>query len=148
PAINVADRDYFKELKSDTGPEPYRMAQLQSRFSGKWTTAVVYRISGPNDEFLGVVARGLYSDTLESFFASVSLRQDSGISMYLHGAMLARFPHAEGLIGTKLSTAPFFARMLARQDHYTTTITSPVDGRQRLIALRNLDHFPISVAAT
>lgn len=75
PAINVADRNYFKELKSDTGPQPYRMEQLQSRFSGKWTTAVIYRISGPNHEFLGVVARGLYSDTLESFFASVSLRE-------------------------------------------------------------------------
>ena len=148
PAINVADRNYFKELKSDTSPQAYRMEQLQSRFSGKWTTAVIYRISGPNHEFLGVVARGLYSDTLESFFASVSLRKDSAISMYLRGAMLARFPHAEGLMGTKLSTAPFFMRVLARQDHYTTTITSPVDGRQRLIASRRLEHFPISVAAT
>jgi diguanylate cyclase (GGDEF)-like protein len=148
PTINVADRDYFKELKSDTGPQPYRMEQLQSRFSGKWTTAVIYRISGPHHEFLGVVARGLYSDTLESFFASVSLRKDSAISMYLRGAMLARFPHAEGLIGTKLSTASSFARVLARQDHYTTTITSPVDGKRRLIASRQLEHFPISVAAT
>ncbi|HUN96671.1 MAG TPA: EAL domain-containing protein [Bradyrhizobium sp.] len=148
PAINIADREYFKELKSDTGPQPYRMEQLQSRFSGKWTTAVVYRISGPDGEFLGVVVRGLYSDTVESFFSSVSLREDSALSMYLHGAMLARFPHAERLTGTRLSTAPFFARVLAQQDHYTTTITSPVDGKQRLIASQRLEHFPISVSAT
>lgn len=148
PAINVADRKYFKELKSDTSSQPYRMEQLQSRFSGKWTTAVAYRISGPDDEFLGVVVRGLYSDTLESFFSSVSLAEDSAISMYLQSAMLARFPHAEALMGTKLSTAPLFARMLAKQDHYSTTITSPVDGKRRLIASRKLEHFPISVSAT
>jgi diguanylate cyclase (GGDEF)-like protein len=148
PSINIADRDYFKELKSDTGPEPYRMEQLQSRFSGKWTTAVVYRISGPNDEFLGVVIRGLYSEVLEDFFSSVSPTEDSAISMYLHGALLARFPHAEGLMGTKLNMARLFARILAEQGRFTTTITSPIDGKERLIAARRLEHFPLSVAAT
>jgi diguanylate cyclase (GGDEF)-like protein len=148
PAINIADRDYFKELKSDAGFQPYRMEQLESRYSGKWTTAVAYRISGPHDEFLGVVVRGLYSDSLESFFSSVSLTEDSAISMYLHGALLARFPHAEALMGTKLSTAPLFSAMLAKQDHFATTITSPVDGKERLIAVRNLAHFPVSVSAT
>src|ERR1700748_2230516 len=104
PSINIADRDYFQQWKSDTSPHPYRMEQLQSRFSGKWTTAVVYQISGPNGEFLGLVFRGLYSNVLEDFFSSVSPTEDSAISMYLNGALLARFPHAEGLMGTKLST--------------------------------------------
>ncbi|HVX79452.1 MAG TPA: EAL domain-containing protein [Bradyrhizobium sp.] len=148
PAVNISDREYFKELKTDTGRLPYRMEQVRSRYSGKWTTAVAYRISGPHDEFLGVVVRGLYAGALESFFSSVSLADDSAISMYLHGAMLARVPHVDALIGTRLSTAPVFSRMLAKQDNYVTTITSPVDGRQRLIASRRLEHFPISVSAT
>ena len=78
-----------------------------------------------------MVVRGLYSEVLEDFFSSVSPTEDSAISMYLHGALLARFPHAEGLMGTKLNTAPLFARMLAGQDHFTSTITSPIDGNER-----------------
>ncbi|WP_213771950.1 EAL domain-containing protein [Bradyrhizobium sp. dw_78] len=149
PAVSIADRDYFKLLKADGNSSPYRMDQTRSRLTGISTTIVAYRVSGPHQEFLGVIVRGLDSARLESFFSSISLPDDSAISMFVHGGtMIARFPHVESLIGTRLSTGPFFAKILSERDHYTSTLISPVDGKERLIAARMLQQFPVSISAT
>jgi diguanylate cyclase (GGDEF)-like protein/PAS domain S-box-containing protein len=64
------------------------------------------------------------------------------------GTMLARYPHVEELIGQKLRTASLFRTIMSGTDHNTSRITSPVDGQERLVSVRKLNRFPISVVAT
>jgi diguanylate cyclase (GGDEF)-like protein len=147
PVINVADRGYFQELKSDRSPA-VATAPVRSRFTGRWTTVIARKVVGPKGQFLGVVSRGISPANFERFFESVALGEGAAISM-LHrdGTMLARYPHVEPLIGQNFSAAPI-QQLLTRANHGTLQQRSPVDGEQRLASARALTDFPLSVIAT
>jgi len=62
------------------------------------------KITGPNDEFLGVVTRDIATSDFENFFAPVVLGDDAVISMFHRdGTMMARYPHIEKMIGENFS---------------------------------------------
>jgi PAS domain-containing protein len=64
------------------------------------------------------------------------------------GNMLARYPHVDAPMGKKLSTAPLYLKILSERDHDTSRIISPIDGQERLVSVRGLGRFPLSVVAT
>jgi hypothetical protein len=149
PAINIADRAYFEVLKSGSASTPYQIQLVRSRFTGGLVTIVARKMTGPSGEFLGVATRGLAPAKFEDFFSSVTLGKEAAISMFdQDGTMLARYPHVEELIGQKLRTASLFRTIMSGTDHNTSRITSPVDGQERLVSVRKLNRFPISVVAT
>jgi diguanylate cyclase (GGDEF)-like protein len=149
PAINIADRAYFEALKSGSASTSYQVELVRSRFTGGLVTIVARKMTGPGGEFLGVATRGLAPAKFEDFFSSVTLGTEAAISMFdQNGTMLARYPHVEELIGQKLATAALFREIMYGTDHNTSRITSPVDGQERLVSVRKLSRFPISVVAT
>jgi diguanylate cyclase (GGDEF)-like protein/PAS domain S-box-containing protein len=148
PAVNIADRDYFKGLKSSS-PERQQIELVRSRFSGGLRTVVARKVTGPNGEFLGVVTRAIAPTKFESFFSSVALGKDAAISMFHRdGTMLARHPYADSMIGQKFKTAPLIAKVLADGGQQTLRVHSPVDQQERLGSAAELSHFPIVVVAT
>ena len=48
PAINIADRDYFKQFKADPQSPDAVIAPVRSRFVGGWTTVVARKITAPD----------------------------------------------------------------------------------------------------
>jgi diguanylate cyclase (GGDEF)-like protein/PAS domain S-box-containing protein len=149
PAVNIADRAYFQALKSGSTPTPYQVELVRSRFSGELLTVIARKFTGPNGEFLGVATRALIPAKFEEFFSSIALGADAAVSMFdQDGTMLARYPHVEELVGRKLKTASLFRTIMADTDHKTLRMTSPVDGQERLMSVRKLSRFPISVTAT
>jgi diguanylate cyclase (GGDEF)-like protein len=148
PALNIADRSYFKEFAADDRSPVVQLAPVYSRVAGGWTTVIARKVVGPNGRFLGVVSRDISAANLERFFESLLLVKGSAISL-LHrdGTMLARYPHAEDMIGRNFRTAAV-QQMLAKADHGTTRVISPVDGEDRLASARMLSEFPLSIIAT
>ena len=147
-AVNIADHSYFKEFAADDRSPRLRLAPVNSRHTGGWTTVIARKVVGPNGQFLGVVSRDISPANLESFFESVALGPGSAISMvHRDGTMLARYPHIEAMIGRNFRTGPV-QKMLARADYGTTRLISPVDGEHRLLAARALSEFPLSILAT
>ncbi|THD55671.1 MAG: EAL domain-containing protein [Bradyrhizobium sp.] len=148
PAVNIADRAYFKALKSSSEATQPQIELVRSRFSGGWRTLITRKVSGPSGEFLGVVSRAVAPAKFEEFFSSVALGKDATISMFHHdGARLARYPHVEETIGKNFRTVPAAAALLDL-DHGTRRLISPVDGQDRLAAVQSLSRFPLSVIAT
>ncbi len=148
PAINIADRDYFKEFKFNPASPDIAVKLVHSRFSDSWTTIIVRKITGSDGTFLGMVARGMTPASFETFFESLSLGEGSAISMmHRDGTMLARYPHVEEMIGQNLSTSPVLS-LLRGTDHATIRQQSPVDGEARLASTRSLSQFPLSIVAT
>ncbi|MDB5579403.1 MAG: Diguanylate cyclase/phosphodiesterase [Bradyrhizobium sp.] len=148
PAVNVADRNYFRTFAADDRSPLVQLESVRSPFTGAWTTIVARKVVGPNGQFLGLVSRDISPANLERFFESVALGQGSTISM-LHrdGTLLARYPHVEAMIGRSLKTAPI-RQSLAKSDRATMRLISPVDGEDRLASGRALSEFPLSVIAT
>jgi diguanylate cyclase (GGDEF)-like protein/PAS domain S-box-containing protein len=148
PAVNIADRSYFKNFAADDRSPLVLLAPAYSRITGGWTTVVARKVVGPNGQFLGVVSRGMSPANLESFFESVALEKGSAISLsHRDGTLLARYPHVEQMIGRNFRTTSVH-QVLSKADHGTTRLISPVDGEDRLAAVRALSEFPLSILAT
>jgi diguanylate cyclase (GGDEF)-like protein/PAS domain S-box-containing protein len=149
PAANIRDRVYFKRFTSDPQSPPILTEAVLSVFTGRWTTVIAHRLTGPGGVFLGVMARRIDPANYEKFFASVVLGPSASISMFHgDGTMLARYPHVEALIGTKFRTAPLMGRVLEQGGMQTLRVTSPIDHVERLGAAAMLSRFPIIVVAT
>jgi len=147
PAVNIADRAYFRALKSD--PEQQQIELVRSRFSGGVRTVVARKVLGPNGEFLGVISRAIAPAKFEDYFSSVTLGKDAAISMFHRdGTLLARHPHVDPMIGRKFTAAPLLTKVLTEGGQQTERVQSPVDHLDRLGSAAELGHFPIVVVAT
>jgi diguanylate cyclase (GGDEF)-like protein len=148
PLVNIADRHYFQVLKSSSS-QLLAVELLRSRVTGKIAILIARKMVGADGTFLGLITRGFDPAKFEEAFASAALGQGAAISLFDQDSnMLARFPHVEGPMGKKLSTAPIFAKKLSETDHDTSRIISPIDGRERVVSARKLQRFPLCVTAT
>jgi diguanylate cyclase (GGDEF)-like protein/PAS domain S-box-containing protein len=150
PDLDIAERDYFKSLKSDPRSKIMMTEQERSNFTGNVTTMmIVRRLSGPNGIFLGVMARRIDPLNFENFFASVLLGEGAAISMFHRdGTLLARYPRADSMIGQKLARAPLLDMVRADGGLQTLRFESSVDWQDRLGSAASLNHFPIIIVAT
>jgi diguanylate cyclase (GGDEF)-like protein len=146
--VRISDRAYFKKLKSNPALQE-EVEVVSSRFSAAKAIVFARKISGPRGEFFGVVSRAIGPDLLEAFFASASLGPEAAISMHHRdGQLLARYPRVEALIGKNFREGPAEQQSVFERSSFITRLTSPVDGRERLIASRMLITKPIVLVAT
>jgi diguanylate cyclase (GGDEF)-like protein len=149
PDVDLSDRDYFKTLKIDPSPGREVLQPVFSRITGGWKTLFARRLTGPNGDFLGVVARGVEPAQFERFFSTVTLARGATIAMHtLQGTLLARYPHVEKMLGRNFRSGPPRQQMVFELDHTTTRLYSPIDGKERLISAQRLRDFPLVVIAT
>jgi diguanylate cyclase (GGDEF)-like protein/PAS domain S-box-containing protein len=149
PNVRIADRNFFEAFKSGSQFERFRIELVRGRFGNDWATVVACKVTGPNGEFLGVVNRAITPATFEMFFGSVTLAPGASISMHHRdGTMLARFPHADNMIGRNFRTGTEEQRKIFDLNQHTTRLISPFDGQSRLVASRALNEFPIVIVAT
>src|SRR5258708_729055 len=143
PAVNIADRGYFKAFQSSPQSTTVFAEPVRSHFTGGWTTVIAHRLSGPNGIFLGVMARRIDPANFEKFFASVVLGEGSAISMFHRdGTMLARYPHADSMIGQKFKTAPLLQRILTHGGRQTLRGHSTFDIQDRLGSASQVNRCP------
>ncbi|MBR1207052.1 MULTISPECIES: EAL domain-containing protein [unclassified Bradyrhizobium] len=149
PQANIGDRSYFQIFKSSPYSPDMQVVPVVSRVNGRWTTVIVRKVTGPHGEFLGVVGRGIEPATFEKFFSTVALGEGAAISMHHRdGTLLARYPHVEDMIGKNFRSGPVGQQKVFELPQSTSRLTSPVDGKDRLVSSRALTKFPIVVVAT
>jgi diguanylate cyclase (GGDEF)-like protein len=149
PLINIDDRAYFKALKADPQLRTILSEPLLNRLTATWTTILARKLIGPNGDFLGVVLGSIELAQFEEFFTTVALGEGAAITMSNRdGTLLARYPRVEEMIGRNFKAGPLFQGVLSTADHGTMRLLSPLDGQDRLVAVRSLSHFPMVVTAT
>jgi diguanylate cyclase (GGDEF)-like protein len=148
PALNIADRDYFKSLAehSSIGSE---ISSVTSRFSGEKAIVFAQRISATHGAFLGVVTRAVRPDNIGSFFASAGLGEGAAVAMHHRsGNLLARFPAVDELLGKNFKNGSQDQRAVFERYDFVTRLKSPVDGKDRILASRALSAEPLVIVAT
>ena len=121
PAANLADREYFKALKSDPALTTIVSEPLRGRLTGAWTIVLARKLTGPTGEFLGLVLGAIELAYFERFFASLSLGADAAIAMFNRdGTLLARYPRVDSMIGRNYKSGPLFQNLLLKELHGTT----------------------------
>jgi diguanylate cyclase (GGDEF)-like protein len=149
PPVNVADRPYFKTFKSDPQAPSMLIEPVYSRITGVWTTVIARKVTGANGEFIGAIGRGIESANFEKFFATAALGPDSAIAIHHRdGTLLARHPHIPEIIGKNFKRGPAIQQRVFEQPATTTRLTSPLDGKDRLISSRALTGFPMVIVAS
>jgi diguanylate cyclase (GGDEF)-like protein/PAS domain S-box-containing protein len=149
PALSISDRAYFKTFKSDPASESVLAEAVISHLNGKLNSVIAHRLNGESGVFLGVMTRRIDPANYEKFFASVAIGMGAAISMFhTDGTLLARYPHADQMIGQKFATAPLLQRVLSQGGQQTLRVQSPVDQMDRLGSAARLNRFPIVVIAT
>ncbi|WP_257165034.1 EAL domain-containing protein [Bradyrhizobium sp. SRS-191] len=149
PPVSIADRSFFKRLKSDPTAPQLLIEPVVGRVSGTYVAVFALKVASPSGEFLGVISRSLEPINIERFFASVALGPEAAISMmHRDGTLLARHPHHEGMLSQNYRAAPIFRQILAGDGNTTGIFSSPVDGEQRVGASHRLTSYPLIVTAT
>jgi diguanylate cyclase (GGDEF)-like protein len=139
PAVDVADRHYFRAFKTDPQSPDVLVEPVHSRITGAWTTLVVRKLTGLNGEFLGIVGRGFEPANFEKFFASIALGAGASISMiHRDGTLLARYPHDDSLIWRNFRNGPMFRRAIGQTAPAAGIYVNPADGEERLGAAYGL----------
>jgi diguanylate cyclase (GGDEF)-like protein len=149
PNISVADRPYFKRFRNEPNSPDVLVEAVHGRVTGIWSTVIARKLKGPNGEFLGVIARGIELIHFEDFLASVSLGPGAAIAVHHRdGTLLARYPHADALLGQNFRKMPGVAQDVFERNQYVTRAISPIDGQERLVASRALSDLPIVIVAS
>jgi diguanylate cyclase (GGDEF)-like protein/PAS domain S-box-containing protein len=147
PPLNLSDRNYFQAFKAGSNKSPELIELVDSRLSKGLTVVVARRISGPDNQFLGMITRSISPDSFEAFFSSVALPNGAIALLHQDGTLLARYPHVESAIGQNLANSPLFSAS-ASDGRPAMPLVSPVDGQERLAAVGLLTRFPLAVVAT
>jgi diguanylate cyclase (GGDEF)-like protein len=149
PKVSIADRPYFKAFKNDPNSPDVLFQAVQARTAGVWAIIIARKLKGPSGEFLGALVRPVEAAQFENFLASISLSAGSAIAVHLRdGTLIARYPHAEAMLGLNFKTAPGVDPNIFDRNQYTSRVVSPVDGEERLVSSHALSDVPIVIAVT
>jgi diguanylate cyclase (GGDEF)-like protein/PAS domain S-box-containing protein len=141
PDISVADREFFLALKSDPQLASFVSLPGHNRTNGAWTLFLARSVMAANGEFLGLVLGAVELSYFDNLFSSILLGPGSSIALYRSdGILLTRFPQAESFIG-KIFASPL--NTLGSGDSATTRFIGQIGGKDRLLAVRRLAHFPM-----
>lgn len=147
PATNFADRDYFvAQRDGDAG------LYLGRSYMGKISEAPIFnfsiRRSRPDGSFDGVIGSSAFVDYFQRFYSTVGAEGDNSSVVLVHddGDILARYPPVPP--GERFITARKFVNSMRDRSQDVMYGTSPIDGRDRLLGITRLRHFPAYVIYT
>ncbi|GGX07898.1 hypothetical protein GCM10007242_11920 [Pigmentiphaga litoralis] len=153
PPVNVADRDYYKTLMADPDMESYLSAPVENRGTGSWTIYLARKFAARDGEALGLILGAMRLDYFARFYSTINVGKGGAIGLFRSdGTLLVRHPPVPGTVGTSTgptTTGEAFARSAAQPGAASAAaLLSPIDGQQRLIAIRALERYPVTVAVS
>jgi len=142
PDVNVADRDYFKALQANPALRVFVSVPVQNRGSGTWTLYLARRLSGPDDEFVGLALGAMTLTYFEEYYRDIVDSPGMAVSLLRRdGKLLARFPPSDKIGAVALA---------GQQDQvayeYTADVRrerSPVDDKIRIRAVQAASSYPL-----
>jgi diguanylate cyclase (GGDEF)-like protein len=142
---DVADRDYFLHFKNTGDSGIYISSLMRNRLSGHRMIFFSKRISGPDDEFLGLVLIGLRLSYFEAVYKSITpLRDQSFVLLHSDGTVLVRYPGGTDRDDETMPAQSDWYRLVASGGG---NYRSPgyFDGDARYVSVRPLQDYPLVV---
>lgn len=148
PGANNADRSYFQFHRLNPDRSAHFTASLKSRVDNTEVMVISRRIDGPDGTFAGVAAVAFSAKAFADYYRTFEVGQDGAITL-LHGngQIISRMPYNEQVVGTDVSTSPFF-KQAGGQRPDSFRFTSPVDSIERLGGYSASERYPIMVMAS
>ncbi|WP_426135788.1 sensor domain-containing diguanylate cyclase [Pseudomonas sp. PWP3-1b2] len=145
---NNSDRSYFIYHKNHPGTAIHIGQVILSRTTGDMIIPVSRRTEYPDGSFSGVVLATLPVAYFQRFFERLDVDKQGVILLALNsGDLLARRPMIDALMTTNITKGELYSRYLINSDSGTATLTSVVDGVERVYAYSRIRGLPIVAAA-
>ncbi|WP_331326656.1 EAL domain-containing protein [Methylobacterium fujisawaense] len=144
PNVNIADRDYFKALASDSKLQRFISQPVQNRGDGAWTIYIARKVTAHDGTFLGLVLGAIELGYFERLYRQIAPSDDAVVSVFRNdGMLLVRHPYREDVIGKILPTTG--AALIAQKSPKGGVMrnVSPVDDQERIIATKALAGYPL-----
>jgi diguanylate cyclase (GGDEF)-like protein len=147
PFVNVADRDFFKLLKSDAPRKTFISEPILSRAISAWTVVLARKVAAPDGTFLGLIVCALDLSDFESLYEAAGLGANSSVTLLRQdGVQLARYPHVAPDTGRSPIVGERYAKLLAAgSGREQVRLTDETDGQQKLLAVQLLPGHPLGI---
>ncbi|TMJ06214.1 MAG: EAL domain-containing protein [Alphaproteobacteria bacterium] len=140
PAIDVSDRRFFEELKSNPTLDFTVSEPLRNRATGTWVIHLVRKVHALDGQFAGLVAATIEIERFQASFQSIVLGASSSVALFRRDAMLlARYPRLDSVIGQTFKAV--LDKLEGRQNG-AVRIVGTMEGRDRLLAVQHLARYP------
>ncbi len=114
--------------------------------TGQLNFYISRRLTLGDGTLIGYINGTTQLDYYERYFQSIILGDHSAIALFRDdGTLLVRYPRDEGLIGKQM---PAVAAKILSQSTMEIRQNSPIDGQDKLLAARQLPHYPVHVIVT
>ncbi len=151
PAMNVAERDYFKAHASEPKRNIFLSVAVKNKINNQWSFYLTKKIKNKNGDMIGIIIVGFASDYFNQYYQSVNISEFSAVALYRQdGSLLARYPPTGDVLGTTIANHP---ALTALRDGIHTRITTeprPVDRadtRWRIVAASEVPDYPLVIVA-
>lgn len=149
PKVDYGDRDYFRAQREARDPQLFFGAPVRERVIGEWTYALSRRLSGPNDEFLGVVVAGMNLPYFHDIYRTLELGPAGRVFLFrADGVLLTVFPPENEALGRPFSAHELFGSALPGASTGVLRTAGLVDTRSRLIAYTTVPGYPLVMAVS
>jgi len=149
PAINIRDREHFRAMRTAVNDAPFISTPVYSRLTNQWIITFGRRITDGRGEFRGIVGGAIDLAYFENFFESVTLEAGATITLIrMDGTLLARHPRKESMVGRPISSPRTMATFFGDADHREVRAVSPLDGEDRIMALRKFPNLPVVIGVS
>jgi PAS domain S-box-containing protein len=148
PPIHAAERKFFRYFRDHPDDGAFIDGPFIDKYSGAWSIMVTRRVTGANGEFFGVIAGVIDTKYFEDFYRAVATYDSEAVALSDHdGTILARYPSADTLVGSRLSRgSPWHSMMAEGGGAYSTS--EYIDGVSRLVSAVPLREYPLAVSVS
>ncbi len=148
PAVNVADRDYFRNARAQAYDELTISSPIKNRINGQIAIVFARSLKGSRGQFLGVVYISVNSSYFEIIYNSIqSVRDLTFILALTNGTVLVRHPSASNIAGQHIpKNSPWYNAVAKGGGSFFTP--GAFGGAVRLATVRPLQGFPLAVAVS
>ena len=148
PVIDASDRDFYRYWREHSDPDAFIGGPVVNKVSGAWVIMLTRRVSGPNGEFLGIVAGVAELRYFEDFYRAISTDEGESVSLFRRdGTILARYPRVEKMIGEKISAQSRWYETVATGGG-TYRTPGYIDGIARIVSVQPMREYPLAVTVT
>jgi diguanylate cyclase (GGDEF)-like protein len=146
PNANNSDREYFIFHRDHPDRGPHIGPSIKSRSSGEWVMTVSRRINHPDGSFAGVALATIYLSHFLGLYDSIDMGRNGVINLIADDAtIVVRRPFKETEVGISVAKGPLFTQLLPKGNSGTATVTSYVDGVERVVGFRRVDGYPLII---
>ena len=145
--ISIADRDYFRTLKSGLVTEIYE-GPIKSRQTGAWSLLHAKRLESAQHEFMGVIFVVIPTEAISQHFSKVNLGSSGVINLRnLNLSQIVRYPNLQsdnsGPGNTNVSsTIRNLIEKNPYENNYSYKAIAPIDGIERIYVYQKFEHAP------